>query len=75
MFEHTRKETLLEPRCGKNLSGAINGAPPWNSQYRVRPEEELAAGQAFDDEHAVAADRTARLGSNLGIACAGRSTE
>ena len=58
-----------------DLSGAINGAPPWSGQHRPRPEIELAAGQPFDDEHGAGAERTAQLSGDLRVACAGRSAE
>jgi len=65
---------LLETRRTKNLSGAVNDAPPCCGHH-ARPEIELAAGHPFDDEHGASADWTAQLSSDLGIACAGRCAE
>jgi len=49
----------------RRISGGINAAPLWIRQYQARAKMKLAT----DDEHGAAANRTAHLGSDLGISC------
>jgi hypothetical protein len=56
---------MIEGSCVVDISGGINAAPLWIRQYQARAKMKLAT----DDEHGAAANRTAHLGSDLGISC------